>query len=279
MQIQDALIGGLNNLKQQNIDTAYTEVTILLQHALKKNLEYLLLYPERMLSEQELCTFEDYIKRRMKFEPISYIVGTKEFYDNVFKISDEVLIPRPETETLIDAILSLKELNTKLNILELGVGSGCIVITLMLKYLHWKATALDISRNAINIAKTNAQMHGVDKRIAFVESDWFQNISGKFDLIISNPPYVDHKDTSMMSCEVLMYEPREALFADQSGLSSYCSIFSGAKKHLNKNGYIVIEIGYNQLDPIKHLMNTYGFITHAIFKDLDGWNRVLVCKT
>ncbi len=300
--IQQCLNEATDKLKKIGINSPELEARILLQYAIGKPLEYLLTHGEEILTESTLSIFEDFINRRLKFEPIAYINGVKEFYSHEFIVNKHVLIPRADTELLVDVVVHnsfqchsresgnpektlkkyldsvVKPRNDKLfSILELGTGSGCIAITLLLKLPNSAAIATDISLDALDIAKNNALKHKIDDRIKIIHSDWFENIKEeKFDFIVSNPPYISQAEIADMAVETIKHEPHLALFADQEGLQAYYAIARESKRFLKPSGKLIIEIGYLQAERVSKIFNDYGYIIDHIYKDLQGHTRVAV---
>ncbi|WP_342267864.1 peptide chain release factor N(5)-glutamine methyltransferase [Candidatus Tisiphia endosymbiont of Empis tessellata] len=284
MNIKESLIYATSKLQTVGIKSANLESRILMQHVTGKSIEYLLARSEEELTQQEQIIFEDLVNRRILLEPIAYIVGYKEFYSYQFIINDKVLIPRQDTEIIVDAILKnvkLKgiETNAELTILELGTGSGCIAVSLLLEMLNdnINVTATDISNEAIIIARQNAIKHKVIDRLKIINSNWFDNLEKqKFDIIVSNPPYISFDDTVYMSSETLKYEPHLALFAEDNGLASYYIIAKEAKGFLKQNGKLFLEIGFNQLAAVTEIFVSYGYTVKQVYKDLEGRDRGLL---
>lgn len=277
MNISQALEFAAASFKEAGIESSYIDARLLLSHILNKPIEYILSTPEENLSVKHYQKFSRLVKRRSNLEPIAYILGYKEFYDQEFKVSKGVLIPRADTEILIDAVLS--SVNNKLEelqILELGVGSGCIIITLLLHLSKAKAIGCDVSDEAILIAGKNAKKHKVSDRLKLIKSNWFEEVtSQKFDVIVSNPPYISKLEENLVSKTALLYEPWNALFADDNGLKAYKEIAQRAKYFLKKNGKIFLEIGINQANMVKKIFNENSYIEEKIYFDLAGIARVI----
>ncbi|WP_342272134.1 peptide chain release factor N(5)-glutamine methyltransferase [Candidatus Tisiphia endosymbiont of Parasteatoda lunata] len=277
MNIKESLIYAASKLQTVGIKSASLESRILIQHATDKPIEYLLARSEEELTQQEQIIFEDLVNRRTLLEPIAYIVGYKEFYSYQFIINDKVLIPRQDTEIIVDAILSDIKINAELAILELGTGSGCIAVSLLLEMLindNINVTATDISNEAIIIARQNAIKHKVIDRLKIINSNWFDNLEKQeFDIIVSNPPYISFDDTVYMSPETLKYEPHLALFAEDNGLASYYIIAKEAKGFLKQNGKLFLEIGFNQLTAVTEIFISYAYTVKQVYKDLEGRDR------
>lgn len=281
LSIKESLIYATSKLQAVGIKSANLESRILIQYATNKSIEYLLARSEEELTRQEQIIFENLVNRRVLLEPIAYIIGYKEFYSYQFIINDKVLIPRQDTETLVDAILNDVETNTELTILELGTGSGCIALSLLLEMLNANInvniTATDISNEAIAIACQNAIKHKVVDRLKIINSNWFENLQKQeFDIIVSNPPYISLDDTVYMSYETLKYEPHLALFAKNNGLASYYIIAKEAKGFLKQNGKLFLEIGFNQAVSIIEVFVNHGYTVQQVYKDLNGLDRGLL---
>jgi release factor glutamine methyltransferase len=248
------------------------EARILLSYATGYSQEYLIGYSNESLSTEIVNEFYRLIERRIQKEPIAYIVGYKEFYGRNFIVDKNVLIPRNDSEVLIDAVLSGSCIG---KILELGVGSGCLILTLLLEMPHVRAVGVDISNKALNIAKRNMLQHGLSARCKLMQSNWFKNIDEKFDIIISNPPYISENDKSIMAEETLLYEPRSALYGRNNGYEAYDIIAANLKDYLKPEGKLYIEIGINQAVEIEKIFGEYGYYVTGKYKDLSGILRVL----
>lgn len=275
MDIKTAIRSTAISLASSGIEQFNLESRILVSHAICVTEEYLFLHPEQELSHKELAILEILVKRRMNFEPIAYIVGKKEFYGRDFYVNKDVLIPRADSEVLIDAVCAAqKKLNPK--VLELGTGSGCLIITLMLELSLSTAFAVDIRMEALEVAKKNAQLHNVN--IEFLVSDWFDAIVyQEFDIIISNPPYID-KSSDKIAKETSLYEPSTALFARDEGLQCYKSIASNIGKYLSKDGEVYLEIGYDQESSVTRIYEMSGFSLVEKYLDINGITRCLKFK-
>ena len=232
-------------------------------------------FSEQMSKENENKYFsliEKYIKEDV---PLSHLVGFEYFYDRKYKVTKDVLSPRMETEELIYKVIEYVKASSKNNfkILDLCTGSGIIAITLKkeLSQFSIDVVASDISEEAIKVAKENAQVH--DATIKFIQSDIFDNIADKFDIIVSNPPYIDRKDEVTMQDNVLKYDPHLALFAEEEGMYFYRKIIEQANDYLNENGVIFFEIGYDQKDKIIKLADLNGY-SAEVYKDINGRDRM-----
>ena len=278
MNIKESLYQAARKLVNVTASTANLEARILLQHATGRSLEYLLAHSEQELTTKEQETFKQLLSRRLSLEPIAYITNTKEFYGYDFTVNNKVLIPRSDTELLIDIILDeIAVNNTSPEILELGTGSGCIAISLLLERPNIYLTASDISIDAISVAQQNARYNNVADRIKLIHSDWFQKLEGhQFDIIVSNPPYISKEHISHIATETLEYEPHLALFADDGGLASYYIIAKEAKNFLRPKGKLFLEIGFNQADEVTKIFHNSGYMVTKVYQDLAGHDRVMM---
>lgn len=301
MNIKALLIYAASKLQTVGIKSANLESRILMQYVTGKSIEYLLARSEEGLTEAEQIIFKNLINRRILLEPIAYIIGYKEFYGYQCIIDNKVLIPRQDTEVLVDAILKdvitdpisipshscvggnldpyirRDDIKEELTILELGTGSGCIALSLLLEMPNSNVTATDISNEAIAIACQNVIKHKVSDRFKIINSNWFENLEKrKFDIIVSNPPYISFDDTVYMSAETLKYEPHSALFAEDNGLASYYIIAKEAKGFLKQDGKLFLEIGFNQLAAVTEIFVSYGYTVKQVYKDLEGRDRGLL---
>ena len=232
-------------------------------------------FSEQMSKENENKYFSLIEKHIKEDVPLSHLVGFEYFYDRKFKVTKDVLSPRMETEELIYKVIEYVKANNKnnLKILDLCTGSGIIAITLKkeLDEILIDVVASDISEEAIEVAKENAQYHDADVR--FIQSDIFNNIDDKFDIIVSNPPYIDRKDEVTMQDNVLKYDPHLALFAEEEGMYFYRKIIEQAKDYLKENGVMFFEIGYDQKDKIIKLSKKNGYLAQ-VYKDINNRDRM-----
>jgi release factor glutamine methyltransferase len=238
---------------------------------------------DKPLLKNELELFRSYIKRRADYEPVSYITNEKSFFELDYYINPNVLIPRPDTEKLIETVIELypSSREEKLKILELGTGSGIIAVSLLKYFKNSTAAALDISIDAVKTAKINAGKNGLSSKIFFFLSRWFSGVSTKikFDLIVSNPPYIKTSEISSLQPEIRLYEPLLALDGGEDGLLCIKEIIENAHNYLNKNGYLVIEAGCEQKNGIMELTDKNENLTFIeMVKDYGGRDRVAVIK-
>ena len=220
--------------------------------------------------------FSVFIERRCRFEPVSRILGTREFYGRSFRVTPDVLDPRADTETLIGATLGLVKGKGSLRILDLGTGSGAIAVTLLAELPEATAVASDLAAAALAVAKGNAEALGVAGRASFVQANWFEGVDGTFDLIVSNPPYIPLGEIAGLAPDVREFDPAKALDGGPDGLEAYRRLANGAGGHLATKGHIVLEIGAGQENAVNELFTGQGFARKSRHFDLAGHVRCLV---
>lgn len=270
----EALKTATTRLKQAGIEDAGRDARWLLSHALGLPPAKLILHSDHCLTDQESAAFETMLVAREARQPVSQIIGRREFWGRDFRVTPDVLDPRADTETLISVALEGK-FNT---VLDLGTGSGAILVTLLAERCDAQGVGTDLSLAALAVAKENAETHGVAPRAVFVESDWFKFVDSQFDLIVSNPPYIAASEMKDLQPEVRLWEPELALTDQTDGLSAYRRILEGACKHLSQAGRLIVEIGHRQGADVIALFQRAGLGDISIHTDLDGRDRVVVGK-
>ena len=257
--------------------SARLDAECLLCEVIKQTNVYLRTWPEKQLSEQQQGDFYSLLQRREQGEPIAYILEKKEFWSLDLKVSSDTLIPRPDTELLVEQVLEFNKIKPLNSILELGTGSGAIAIAIAseLSLSHVgapKITAIDRSVEALKIAQQNKELHQLD--INFIESDWFSALKPqRFDLIVSNPPYIEVGDEHLSQGDV-QFEPVSALVSGEDGLDDIRSIIIQAKQWLNPNGYLVLEHGYQQGERVREIFKQNGYLNATTKKDLAQHDRI-----
>ena len=277
MTIKEIIIRYSKELEEIS-PTPRLDVETLLQKVLGVDRLYILLNLERVLSEDEEQLFNKFINERLNNRPIAYIVGNREFMGLDFFVKEGVLIPRPDTEVLVEEVIELAKKKDAKNILDIGTGSGAITVSLA-KYLeNVKVTSVDISDIALEIGKRNAISNEVDDRITFVKSDLFTNIDKetKFDIIVSNPPYIKREVIDTLDKQVKDYEPYNALEGGVDGLDFYRAITKRAKEYLKKDGILAYEVGHDQSEDVSKLMEMDGYTNIYTLKDLQQIDRVVI---
>ncbi len=254
-------------------DSARLDAEVLLAECLQKSRSYLYSWPEKTLSEPDWLCFQDLIKQRMKPTPVAYLLGHREFYSLNFMTTPAALVPRPETELLVDLSLQLCAHLDHPRVLEMGTGSGAISVALLKQRVGIDLLTTDISADCLNLARQNADMH--DVRLNCIESNWYQNLHGQtpFDLIISNPPYIAAEDPCLCRGD-LPAEPSLALTPGQSGLEAIEKIVRGAGEYLRKGGFIMFEHGHDQAPPSRELLEQSGFQSIRNIHDYNNLPRV-----
>ena len=275
-KIIEILKFGKKLLQEHNIPNASLDAELLLCNILDKNRVYLHTWPDKELNKEQSEKFISLLDRRKSGEPIAYILGTKEFYGLDFIVNNNVLVPRPETEILVEEALKLIPKEKALRVLDLGTGSGAIAISIAKNRPKSNIVAIDKSKNALDIAQKNAKLLEVNN-IEFYEGSWFSplNINEKFDIIVSNPPYIGEHDP-MLESNVKSFEPNIALIAAENGLADIKYIIKNSVNYLNKSGCLLLEHGYNQEEDIKNIFDIYNFANVKSIEDLAGINRVIL---
>lgn len=258
------------------IETAALDARLLFQAASGLRHEDIVAEPDLIVPPDVAARFSVLTQRRCKFEPVSRILGNREFYGRSFWVTPDVLDPRADTETLIGAALELAKGKGLLRILDLGTGSGAIAVTLLAELPEATAVASDLSATALQVAKGNAETLGVASRAGFVQANWFEEIGGKFDLIVSNPPYIPLGDIAGLAPDVREFDPPRALDGGPDGLEAYRRLASGAGGHLASKGHIILEIGAGQENAVNELFKGQGFDRESRHFDLSGHVRCLV---
>ena len=276
MNYYRVLLEAEKNLKSIFIKNPRLDSEILLSRSLKISRENILVNLNRKISKKNFNYFKKLIERRKKNEPIAYIVGYKEFWKRKFKVNNDVLIPRPDTEFMVEESLRLIPKNCSLNILDIGTGSGCIILSILKERKKCYGVALDISKKALNVAKFNAKMQQIKNRIKFVNSDIDKFNSGKYDLILSNPPYIKNSDIRYLDKDICFFEPKVALKGGFDGYSTIRTVIDKSKILMKKKGKLFLEIGNNQAKYVLQLLKTKGFYINKIVKNLSKNNRCIV---
>lgn len=274
MMLRALIARGKSALDHGGIPNAARDARLLAAYICEIDPSRVTLHEMDDIAEAAIARFDDAITQRLNHRPVSRIIGVRQFWGRKFQITDDVLDPRGDTETLIAEALK----TPAKRILDLGTGSGILGITLAAERLDAFVVMADISKAALVVAKSNAKLHRVEERIEFIESDWFDSVSGKFDLIISNPPYIGENDLAGLEPDVIDYDPMIALTPGGDGLAPYRIIAGQSQNHLNENGRVIVEIGHSQGYDVKDLFLQAGFAGVQILQDLDGKDRAIVAK-
>ena len=276
MNYQKILNNGINSLKISNIINPELDSELLLSKALNKKREKILTNLKKEINKKQLDKFNLYLSRRKKKEPIAYILGFKYFWKYKFIINKSVLVPRPETEQIVEETLNYLSDNESKKILDIGTGSGCIIVSVLKERSKCKAIAIDISSKALKVAKTNAKIHHLENKIKFINIDIDKFNYNKYDLILSNPPYISNIDLIRLDDDVRIYEPRESLSGGLDGYEGITKVIEKSSKLLKNSGKLIVEIADTQKNNVIKLLKNNGFYINKTGKDLSGRDRCIV---
>ncbi len=276
MNIQKAISEGQDILKNKNIETSELDSEILMANVIQKDRRYVILNSNEELKEEYLKRFKNLIEKRSKKEPIAYLINKKEFWNFEFFVSRHTLIPRPDTELIVDQILKITKNKNKLNILDIGIGSGCILLTILKERTNFNGTGIDISNNCLKISKINAINLKVDNRIKLFKTNVDKFNYGKYDLIVSNPPYINKVDIKFLEKDVVNFEPISALYGGLDGTSEIRKVINKSSELIKKNGKFVLEIGFDQKNKVIELLKKKGFFINSVVKDLAKHDRCII---
>ena len=276
MKYLEAINYGNKLLKLKNIHTYHLDTELILSNVLNSSREKILINLNNRINKKNFLKFKKLILRRKKKEPIAHILKIKEFWRYNFRINNDVLIPRPETEIIVSEILKVINLNSSKNILDIGTGSGCILISIINERPKCKGTAIDVSKKALKVALFNAKMHQLQNKIQFINIDVDKFNLNIYDFIVSNPPYISSIDLKRLDDSVRLYEPHKALSAGTDGLNIIRKIILKSRKLLKVNGKLIIEIGNTHEFYTKYFLKKNGFYVNKICKDIQSLPRVII---
>ena len=276
MNIINILNNSTEELKKSNIKSASLDSEILLSKTINKDKQYIILNPEENLDHKTTKDFNNLIKRRKKGEPIAYLINEKEFWKETFYVDRNVLIPRPDTEIVVEETLKLSTKKSQLHILDIGTGSGCILLSILKERPKFYGTGIDISNKSINISKYNAKKLNLRNKVKFYNSDVDNFRIGKYDIIVSNPPYIKLLDYKYLKKDIINFEPRKALSGGFDGFSKIKKIINKVAVLIKKNGKFVLEIGFDQKNKTKEMLKEKGFYIEKTIKDYGNNDRCIV---
>ena len=277
MKVLEAIKSGSKLLKEKNVHTYILDSELLLSKSLNKSREEMLVNLEQNINKRALTDFNKYLIRRSKREPIAYLLGEKEFWSKKFFVNKDTLIPRPDTEILVEKIVNFFK-KKRINILDIGTGTGCIIISLLSELKNSTGTAIDISSKAIMVAKKNAYKFKLSDRIKFLNKP-FKDLYGKqFDLIVSNPPYIKRMEIKNLSDDIKKFEPRMALDGGNDGLDLIKKVIYKSKEILKINGTLALEIGNEQINKVSKLLLDNKFRIKWVIKDYRNNVRCLFAE-
>ena len=276
MNIKTAIVKACKNLRKKNIRSSQLDAEILMSKVLEKERDYIILNQDKVLNGTELSSFEKLINERSKRKPIAYIIKKKNFWKYQFKIVENVLIPRPDTELVVEQALKVSKNKSKLQVLEIGVGSGCILLTILKEKKDFYGTGIDISKKCINNSGINSNILGLTNRAKFFKSDVDNFKYGKYDLIISNPPYIKKIDLKYLEKDIIEYEPKLALDGGLDGMSEIRKVIKKSSELIKINGKLVLEIAFDQKNRVMQILRNNGFYINDVLKDFAKNDRCIV---
>jgi release factor glutamine methyltransferase len=276
MDIQSAINEGENILKSKFIETAKLDTELLMSKAINRDRKYIILNNKKKVDEKQLKIFRNLILKRSDRKPIAYLTNKKFFWKSEFLVDNNILIPRPDTELIIDQVLKFTKHKNNLNVLDIGVGSGCILVSILKEKLNFYGTGIDVSKNCINISRINAINLKVNSRVRFYKSNVDKFNLGKYDLIVANPPYIIKNNLKYLEKDVVNFEPKLALDGGLDGLSEIRKVIKKSSELLKKNGKFILEIGFNQKNKVINLLKEKGFYINSTLKDLAKNDRCIV---
>ncbi len=275
MRASDVIKSGSLELRKNKVSSYVLDSEILLSKTLNKSREEVLTNLEKDIKEEELLVFKEYLCRRSKNEPIAYILGEKEFWSKKFYVNKDTLIPRPETELLVNELIKIYN-EKRINILDIGTGTGCIILSLLSELKYSTGVAVEISKKAILVAKKNAYRHKLIKKVKFLNKSFEGIFDKKFDLIVSNPPYIERKDLKNLSTDIRKYEPKIALDGGNDGLDLIKKVIYKSKSILKINGTLALEIGNEQIKEVSKILVNNSFKIKNIIKDYKNNVRCVI---
>jgi release factor glutamine methyltransferase len=276
MNIEGVLTEGMNVLKKNKISNPQLDSEILLSNSINRDKKYIILNPKVLLNLEQLKKFKSLIQRRKKGEPVAYLINKKEFWKDEFFVNKDVLIPRPDTELIIEQVLKIYSKDSKLQVLDIGTGSGCIILSILKERSNVYGTGIDISKKSINVSKLNAKQLNLTSRVKFFHSSIDNFKIGKYDLIVSNPPYIELFNLKYLEKDVINFEPKLALSGGFDGFSKIRKFINKAKTLIKKNGKFILEIGFNQKNKVIKILREEGFYVNKTIRDYGNNDRCII---
>ncbi|MDC0455932.1 peptide chain release factor N(5)-glutamine methyltransferase [Candidatus Pelagibacter sp.] len=276
MNIENILNEGINILQKNKIANPQLDSEILLSKSIKRDKKHIILNPKEILSLEQLVKFKSLIERRKKGEPIAYLINKKEFWKDEFFVNKDVLIPRPDSELIIEQVLKIYLKDVQLQVLDIGTGSGCILLSILKERSNFYGTGIDISKKSINISKFNAKQLNLTNRVKFFHSSVDNFNYGKYDVIVSNPPYIEQLRLKYLERDVVNFEPKLALSGGFDGFSKIRKVINKASILIKKNGKFILEIGFNQKNKVIKVLKEEGFYVNKAIKDYGNNDRCII---
>lgn len=276
MNIENILNEGINILQKNKIANPQLDSEILLSNSIKRDKKHIILNPKEILNSEQLEKFNSLIERRKKGEPIAYLINKKEFWKDEFFVNKDVLIPRPDSELIIEQVLKIYSKDVQLQVLDIGTGSGCILLSILKERSNFYGTGIDISKKSINVSKFNAKQLNLTNRVKFFHSSVDNFNNGKYDMIVSNPPYIEQLSLKYLEKDVVNFEPKLALSGGFDGFSKIRKVINKASILIKKNGKFILEIGFNQKNKVIKILKEEGFYVNKAIKDYGNNDRCII---
>ena len=276
MKLSEVITKGANILKKNNIPSFFLDSEILIGKILDKKREFIILNQNLEIQKNDYSKYISLIRKRSTHTPLAYLIKSKNFWKNEFYVDNRVLIPRPDTEIIIEEVLNILSAKKINNFLEIGVGSGCIILSILNEINYLKAIGIDVSQKALEVCKINSKRLNLVSRLKLYKSDIDKFNIGKYDLIVSNPPYICRSDLSNLMKDVIGYEPKNALDGGNDGVFEIKKVIKKSSKLIKKNGILVLEIGHNQRNKVSEILKNNGFFIQKVIKDLGNKNRCII---
>ena len=276
MNIFDAIKIGDTKLKKKGIKSYKLDSEILMSQVLHNSRKDLILNFDKKLSDKETICYNNLIEQRSKKKPIAYLTGKKEFWKYEFYVTKDVLIPRPDTELIVEQVIKLTKTKSRLKILDIGIGSGCILLSILKERKSFYGTGIDICKKTLDICKANVKKLDLINRIKLFKSDIDNFNYGKYDLIVSNPPYIKRFDLKYLERDIYGYEPISALDGGLDGLSKIKKFINNSSKLIKRNGILILEIAFDQNDKVKKILKKKGYYIKDVIKDLAKNYRCII---
>ena len=276
MNIENILNEGISVLKDGKIPNPQLDSEILLSNSIKKDKKHIVLNSKEHLTLEQSERFKNLIERRKKGEPVAYLINKKEFWKNEFFVNKDVLIPRPDTELIIEQVLNIYSKDSNLQVLDIGTGSGCIILSILKERPNFYGTGIDISKKSINISKLNAKQLNIRSRIKFIHSSIDNFRLGKYDIVVSNPPYIELHNLKYLEKDIINFEPKLALSGGFDGFSKIRNVVNKTKTLIKKNGKFILEIGFNQKNKVKKILKEEGFYINKAIRDYGNNDRCII---
>jgi len=276
MNIENIMNEGINILQKNKIANPQLDSEILLSNSIKRDKKHIILNPKEILNSEQLEKFNSLIERRKKGEPIAYLINKKEFWKDEFFVNKDVLIPRPDSELIIEQVLKIYSKDVQLQVLDIGTGSGCILLSILKERSNFYGTGIDISKKSINVSKFNAKQLNLTNRVKFFHSSVDNFNNGKYDIIVSNPPYIEQLSLKYLEKDVVNFEPKLALSGGFDGFSKIRKVINKASILIKKNGKFILEIGFNQKNKVIKILKEEGFYVNKAIKDYGNNDRCII---